>query len=98
MTAEAAIELGLTNPRGLGLSRVPVRLREEAVTLSAWRLSVASDEGDGFVTLIEAPGREAMYRGDGVCLGWAQERMASAYDSLRPKEEASTATEFPQLG
>jgi len=93
---EEPAALGLTNARGLGLGRVPVRLRELGVTLGAWRLSLDSDEGEGTVTLVERDSG-ALYRGDGACLGWSQERLAAAYAALAPRDEAA-ALELPQLG
>lgn len=88
---------GLTNPRGLGLSRVPVRARELSMTVSAWRLSLVSDEGEGTITLVELTREQLLYRGDGVCLGWTQERLARASEALTPKDETAEP-EAPQLG
>ncbi len=88
---------GLTNARGLGLGRFPIRLREEGVTLSAWRLAVASEQGDGTITRVEVPSGEVVHRGEGVFLGWPQDRLAEAYEILVPREVAA-AEESPQLG
>ena len=95
--SEAAPDLGLTRPRGLGLVRVPIRSREIAVTLSAWRLFLLADEGEGMITRIEKTDAPPLYRGDGVCLGWAQERLATAYVALLPPDDAPSP-EFMQLG
>jgi len=76
---------GLTNARGLSLDRMPVRTRENAVTLSGWRLCVESDQGEGAIVLIEAAPGEARYRGEGVFLGWTAERLHAAYEALRPQ-------------
>jgi len=93
---EEAPDLGLTRPRGLRLLRTPIRSRELAVTLSAWRLFVLADEGEGTITRIET-GNAPLFRGEGVCLGWTQERLAAAYDALRPRDDAPNP-EVMQLG
>jgi hypothetical protein len=95
--AEILVE-GLTNPRGLGLARFPIRVRELAVTLSAWRLAAASDDGEGTITVVELSPGSVFHRGDGVFLGWPQDRLSSAYDALMPRDEAASAMEMPQLG
>jgi hypothetical protein len=94
---EEAPDLGLVNPRGLRLARTPVRSRELAVTLSAWRLFVLAEEGEGTITRLESGDAPPLFRGEGVCLGWPQERLAAAYDSLRPRDDAPNL-EFMQLG
>ena len=88
---------GLTNPRGLGLERFPIRAREQLMTLSAWRLSASADEGDGTITLVELPSGEILRRGDGIFLGWTQERLGRAYDALVPRDDAPPP-EMLQLG
>lgn len=87
---------GLTNPRGLGLERVAIRGRQSSVTLSAWRLTVASERGEGTITLVEISDG-IFHRGDGIFLGWPQDRLAGAYAALSPKDE-SALPEMPQLG
>ncbi len=89
---------GLTNPRGLALDRFPIRSREASVTLSAWRLTVGADEGAGTIALVELGPGAAAYRGDGIFLGWTQDRLAGAYAALRPSNEAAVAMDMPQLG
>ncbi|MGH9441034.1 MAG: hypothetical protein ACRD16_02045 [Thermoanaerobaculia bacterium] len=86
---ESRVEIvpGLTNPRALSLDRFPVRTREGSTTRSAWRLEVASDRGAGAIVLVETSAAETFYRGDGVFLGWPQDRMAAAYRALLPKPE-----------
>jgi len=88
---------GVTNPRALGLERFPIGLRGESAVQSAWRLSVASDEGPGAITRVEISSEEMFYRGEGVFLGWRQERMAAAYLALLPKQE-DNHFEMHQLG
>jgi hypothetical protein len=72
-------------------------VREVSVTLSAWRLTIASEQGDGTITLVELSPENALFRGDGVFLGWPQDRLASAYAALTPKAEAAPP-ETQQLG
>ncbi len=72
-------------------------MRGLSVTLSAWSLAVAADEGEGTIALVELPEQPCVFRGDGLCLGWPQDRLAAAYASLVPKEEAAKL-ELPQLG
>ncbi len=88
---------GLTNPKTLGLERFLIRLREGATTQSAWRLSVTCDEGQGAIIAVEIPPEVVFYRGDGIFLGWTQDRMAAAYQALLPKPEAD-GFEMHQLG
>ena len=78
---------GLANPKTLGLERFLIRLREGSNTQSGWRLSVAADEGPGTIVALEIPPDVVFYRGDGIFLGWTQERMAAAYKALLPKPE-----------
>jgi hypothetical protein len=93
----AAVVEGLTNPRSLGLERSPIRARQTLVTLSAWRLRIASEQGEGTIILVEPSSEEVFYRGDGIFLGWPQDRLASAYAALAPKDEAAPL-ETQQLG
>jgi hypothetical protein len=74
-----------------------MRAREASVTLSAWRLAISSEEGEGAITLVELPSGSVLYRGDGLFLGWPQDRLATAYEALVPKQEAAVP-EIPQLG
>jgi hypothetical protein len=67
------------------------------VTLSAWRLTVAAEEGEGTITLVELSPDDVLYRGDGLLLGWPQDRLGAAYEALVPRDEAA-APEIPQLG
>ena len=88
---------GLTNPKTLGLDRFLIRLREGSMTQSAWRLSVTCDEGRGAIIAVEIPPEVTFYRGDGLFLGWTQDRMAAAYQALLPKSE-DDGFEMHQLG
>jgi hypothetical protein len=75
---------GVTNPSCADLERMAIRLRESAVTLSAWRLAITCDEGTGAIVLVETPGGGSLFRGEGLFLGWAQERLEAAYKRLLP--------------
>ena len=88
---------GLTNPRVLALDRFLIRLRDGSATQSAWRLPVESDEGPGAIILVEASPGETFYRGEGVFLGWPQDRLGSAYRALLPKL-AADGFQMQQLG
>ena len=88
---------GLTNAHAAALERSPIRTRESRVTLSGWQLSVESDQGKGVIVRVEAGPGEARYRGEGVFLGWTEEQLRKAYESLRPRT-AESALETQQLG
>jgi hypothetical protein len=88
---------GLTNARALSLDRIPIRTREGGVTLSGWRLSAGSDQGEGAIVLVEAGPGETRYRGEGVFLGWTAEQLRGAYEALRPRTDESRF-ETQQLG
>jgi hypothetical protein len=77
--------------------RVPIRTRGGSVTLSAWRLDVTADQGAGAIVLAEAPTGETHYRGEGIFLGWSQERLAETYAALQPPDD-SGGPDVPQLG
>ena len=87
---------GLTNPQGLGLERFLIRTRGGSSTQSAWRLQVTCGEGQGAIILVEISPEETFYRGEGVFLGWQQDRLGAAYQALLPKSEESFETQ--QLG
>jgi hypothetical protein len=88
---------GLTNPRSLGLERFLIRLRDGSATQSAWRLAVESGEGRGAIIYVEISPEQTFFRGDGVFLGWPQDRMASAYRALLQTPEGPEF-ESQQLG
>jgi hypothetical protein len=87
----------LTNAQALSLERFPIRMRESGSTLSSWRLCITCGEGEGSIVRVDAPSGEAFHRGEGVFLGWPEERLAAAYDALRPRSE-EPGFEIPQLG
>jgi hypothetical protein len=78
---------GLMNPRSLSLERFLIRTRASSSTQAGWRLLVESDQGGGAIVFVEVSPEETFYRGDGVFLGWPQDRLAAAYDALLPKPE-----------
>ncbi len=88
---------GLTEPKGDLLERFLIRTRGGGATQSAWRLVVSCREGQGTIILVEPAPGEAFFRGDGVFLGWPQERMEAAYRALLPKP-AEERFELNQLG
>jgi hypothetical protein len=88
---------GLSNPKGELLERFLIRTRGGSATQSAWRLVVSCGEGQGTIILVETAPGESFYRGDGVFLGWPQERMEAAYQALLPRP-ADEAFELNQLG
>jgi hypothetical protein len=75
---------GLTGVAAGALERVAIRMRESGLTLAAWRLDVSAAEGQGTIFLVETPGGGTLFRGDGVCLGWPQQRLEAAYQRLLP--------------
>jgi hypothetical protein len=77
--------------------RVPIRTRGGSVTLSAWRLEVRAEDGAGAIVLAEAPTGETHYRGEGILLGWSQERLAEVYAALQPPDDGG-GPDMPQLG
>jgi hypothetical protein len=77
-------------------SRVPVRVRGLQVTLSAWRMEATSPRGPGALVLADHGGA-SWYRGDGVFLGWPQERLEAAWRALLPPREPAEP-DMPQLG
>ena len=92
---------GLTGIEVRPVERVLVRRRESQVTTSAWRVEVTCDQGAGGIVRVEvatATGEQPVYRGDGVFLGWSQERLAEAYDSLSRPTDTGPAFELLQLG
>ncbi len=97
MNADSEIVPGLPEARMASLERVPVRTRQASVTLAAWRLAVESGRGPGALVLIEDPPGRAHYRGEGVFLGWAQDRMEAAWRALLPVPE-EPHVDPPQLG
>ena len=68
------------------LSRALVCARGATMRFSCWRLEVSSPGGAAAVVLVEPPSGGIFYRGEGVCLGWAQADLERLYRSLLPVE------------
>jgi hypothetical protein len=99
VTADAELTLeGLTCLGRESLSRGQVRTRESQVTLSAWRLQTTSAQGPGVILLVELAPPEVTYRGEGVYLGWAQERLAAVWRALSAASAPEAPFDLPQLG
>ena len=77
--------------------RVNVRARESSVTRSAWRLAADSDNGTGAILVVEVSSTEVFYRGEGIFLGWPQEKLALMHQQLLPRAE-EPQLDIPQLG
>ena len=93
----ASVVQGLTNPQALSLERFLIRTRGDNSTQSAWRLAVICDEGQGAIIYVEMAPGDTFYRGDGVFLGWPQDRMEAAYNALKPRP-TDPPFEMHQLG
>jgi hypothetical protein len=74
------------DPSPADLERIAIRTRESRVTLAGWRLATSTTGGPGSITRIEGAGGPC-FRGDGVFLGWSQERLAAEYQRHLPKPE-----------
>ncbi len=73
--------------------RVTIRTRESNHTLSAWRMEVELASGSGAITFIDG----VSYRGEGLFLGWPQERLAAVYQGLTERND-EPPFEVLQLG
>jgi hypothetical protein len=90
---------GLTGVVTEPLERIAIRRRESGVTASAWRLKVASDQGEGSIVLVELSEQRSCFRGDGIFLGWSEARLAEVYRELTQALGAGdTDLELLQLG
>ncbi len=89
---------GLSGVTRLQLSRVPVRMREQSVTLAAWRMETASAQGNGVVVLVELPSGLQAFRGEGTWLGSSQERLAAVWAALSAPPPGEPDFELPRLG
>ncbi len=88
---------GLEGATATPPERVPVRTREGRITLAAWRMNVTAPGGSGSIVLVET-NVGAVFRGEGLFLGWAQDTLASAYRALVPKTKVDPTLNHPQLG
>jgi hypothetical protein len=92
----ATVIEGLGEVRAAAPERIAIRMRGSATTLSGWRIAVEAPRGQGAIVLAERSG-EKFHRGEGVFLGWSQERLEAAYRSLLPAPKGPDL-EIPQLG
>ena len=81
--------------RSLSASRSGTRDTE--ATQSAWRMEIESDAGRGAIMLVDLPGGQAVFRGEGALLGWTQDQLAEAFHKLRPTPD-EPPLELQQLG
>ncbi len=94
---EAKAVPGLEGATATAPERVPARTREGRITLSAWRMNVTTPNGAGAIVLVET-NVGAVFRGEGLFLGWAQDTLATAYRALVPRTSSDVALNHPQLG
>ena len=88
---------GLTGVTAEPPRRVPIRTRSTSVTQSGWRVEIRCDEGTGAIVLAETGPGESCHRGEGLFLGWPQDRLAALYQAVRPRADDAPA-DTPQLG
>ena len=72
--------------------RVHIRMRENASTLAAWRVSLRAPRGA--IVLAEAGGK-SWYRGEGELLGLPQEKLAELWKAALSSD---SEPELPQYG
>lgn len=89
---------GLQQLRREGIARAPVRLRESASTLSAWRMDTGSSQGPGTIVLVDLSSDKHVFRGDGVHLGWSQARLSAVWQALSAGADDEPPFELPRLG
>ena len=89
---EAVDVAGLRGARALSLRRMPIRTRDSSVTRAGWSLVVSCSSGEGAVVLADS-----FYRGEGLLLGWPQERLAQLYSALTAAPAGDDGS-GPQLG
>jgi hypothetical protein len=92
MQIEGLGEVSATEP-----ARTPLRMRGAGVTTAGWHISVQGSRGNGTIVVAEQ-GAQRFYRGEGVFLGWPQERLEAAYRALLPPTDDSSGGDHQQLG
>jgi hypothetical protein len=92
MQIEGLGEVTATEP-----ARIPLRMRGDAVTVSGWGIGVQATRGSGNIVLAEH-GAQRFFRGDGIFLGWTQERLETTYRALLPPAEGPSGDDHLQLG
>jgi hypothetical protein len=88
---------GLGEVRASEPERVMLRMRGASVTVAGWRIAVEAPRGPGGIVLAEQ-GPQRFYRGEGVFLGWPQERLEAAYRGLLPPPSEGPGDDHLQLG
>ena len=88
---------GLEGATATSPERVPVRTREGRITLAAWRMNITAPSGVGAIVLVET-NVGAVFRGEGLFIGWAQDMLSVAYKTLVPRTSADVSLNHPQLG
>ena len=66
------------------------------MTRAGWRLEVECAQGRGAIVLAEASAAESWHRGEGILLGWTQEKLAEVYQALTRRDDPEA--DSPQLG
>jgi hypothetical protein len=90
---------GLSSVETEPLERHPIRLRGSGYTEAAWRLRVRCAEGQGAIVLVEVSPGESVFRGEGLFLGWDQDRLRSVYEAAASQgAPGDPPVEIPQLG
>src|SRR3989440_607452 len=79
---------GLGEVRASEPERVMLRMRGASVTVAGWRIAVEAPRGPGSIVLAEQ-GAQRFYRGEGVFLGWPQERLEATYRTLLPPSDGA---------
>ena len=77
--------------------RAPLRTRASNITRAGWRLELSCSEGRGAVVVAEASAAEVWHRGEGLLLGWPQEKLEELYKALTASDELSDPP-GPMLG
>ena len=74
------------------LVRIAIRVRGSSVTTAGWRLELDAPPGPGAIVLAEG-GAASWFRGEGSCLGLAQERLAAVWAQLQPDDAREADTQ-----
>ena len=77
------------------LARIGLRVRGSSVKTAGWRLELDSSLGPGAVVFAEGSAAN-WYRGEGSCLGLAQDLLAAVWRALLPVDPRTP--DLPQWG
>jgi hypothetical protein len=97
MSEQSKDACGLTQIAAGPIERVPVRLRESTNTTAAWRLDISCDQGTGHIVQVDTSSG-TFFRGDGLFLGWPQERLADLYRTVTGWNKSGPDLVLQQLG